>query len=61
MTIRTKLTVSVTALFAVALSTLGLIFIRLERTQLELQAAEEARIIVSTVDRAAKDALACNK
>lgn len=57
MTIRTKLTLSVTALFAVALSTLGVIFIGLERSQLELQAREEARIIVSTVDRAAKDAL----
>jgi signal transduction histidine kinase len=56
-TIRAKLTLSVTLLFAVALSTLGVIFIRLERAQLELQAGEEARIIVSTVDRAAKDAL----
>lgn len=57
MTIRAKLTLSVTLLFAVALSTLGAIFIRLERRQLELTAAEDQRIIVSTVDRAARDAL----
>ncbi|MBI5596157.1 MAG: HAMP domain-containing histidine kinase [Elusimicrobia bacterium] len=57
MTIRTKLTLSVTLLFAVALGTLGLVFVRLERTQLEANAADEARIIVSTVERAARDSL----
>ncbi|MBI3298547.1 MAG: HAMP domain-containing histidine kinase [Elusimicrobia bacterium] len=57
MTIRSKLTLSVTLLFAAALGTLGLVFVRLERVQLEKQAEEDARIIASTVDRAARDAL----
>ncbi|MDE2293486.1 MAG: HAMP domain-containing histidine kinase [Elusimicrobia bacterium] len=57
MTIRAKLTLSVTALFTAALVTLGVVFVRLERLQLESQSREDARIIVNTVDRAAKDAL----
>ena len=57
MTIRAKLTLSVTLLFAVALGTLGMVFVRLERAQLEQAAAEDSRIIVSTVERAARDSL----
>lgn len=57
MTIRAKLTLSVTALFAVALATLGLVFVRLEGIQLQLKAEEDIRIIANTVDRAARDAL----
>ncbi len=57
MTIRVKLTAAVTALFAVSLTVLGLVFIKLERAQLDLQSQERSRLIVSTVDRAARDAL----
>jgi len=57
MTLRTKLTLSVTALFGVSLGILGYSLVRLETSYLSVESQREAELIENTVKRMAKDAL----
>ena len=57
MTLRTKLTLSVTALFAASLGILGYSLVRLETGYMTAESAREAQLIKNTVGRMARDAL----
>jgi signal transduction histidine kinase len=57
MTLRTKLTLSVTALFALSLGILGVSLVRMESAHLERESGREAELIENTVKRMAQDAL----
>lgn len=57
MTIRAKLTLSLTLLFAGGLGAVGYILVRLERTHLVAESSKDVEIIENTIRRAARDAL----
>ncbi|MEK9144293.1 MAG: hypothetical protein AAB339_01635, partial [Elusimicrobiota bacterium] len=57
MKLRTKLSLSISALFALSLGTLGFLLVTLETRKLQRDNIEKVQLIENTVERAARDAL----